>query len=276
MPMLDFPSNYVPDGEAEKLPPIALGILAGATDEQLSKAAEDYLAGRDFLYTLAVMCSPKSDVEASRVMNAQSLDELYHAIGFVEEFGLDGVVSGSLTREIADREDVRELMKKLIETDAVGHIASGYILRWIVSRWQTSDTRNQGSLARAARAVEEWGKSHKIVGTGKQHITRHVWAKYSSVSHLWAALHLMEEAEINASTSSGFVLFCSTAQWLLEQGAAIVPMGRRDGDAILSLDSAWSIPGSFVQRTQKGSIVHLWSAEPGAHDIREMRRGFSS
>ncbi len=274
MPILDFPSNYVPDGEAEKLPPVALGILAGASEEELSKAAADYLAGRDFIYTLSVMCSPESEIDAARVIYAQSLEELYQAMGIVRELGLNGDVDSALALEIADRDNVYVLLKKLSETGAVGHIASGYILRWIVSRWRESSMREMASLATAASIIEEWGKRHKVVGTSRQNVMRNVWREYSSVAHLWAALDLMMEAGREPFTPSGFVQFCSTAQWLLEQGAAIVPKGRRDGESVLSLDSAWSVPDSFVLRTQRGSIVHLWNLNLGAHDIRNMMGGF--
>src|SRR5437763_12924571 len=69
----------------------------------------------------------------------------------------------------------------------------------------------------------------------------------------------------------------STAQWLLETAAVLVPRGRRPGDTVLDRAGAWAIPSNYVLRTvlrQPGSAdVHLgiratWSDDPDAHDIR--------
>lgn len=275
MPILDFPSNYVLPGETKEFRPVSIAMHAGASDEFLSEVAEQYLVSRDFIYTFCIMCSPESKIETYRVMKAVSLDQIYQCIRLSCDLCIDESVDGAVALDIANRENVDSLIDKLFESNSVGPIASGYILRWIVSRWQTHETRADATLTKAASVIEEWGKRHSVVGAGRQNIMRNVWRKYSTVSHLWAAFHLMQEAEISASTPSGFVIFCSTAQWLLEQGAAIVPRGRQQGVTVLSLDSAWSIPDWIVQRTQRGSIEILWSDELGAHDIRETRAGFT-
>lgn len=273
MPQLDFPSNYAPDGKAEKLIPTALGELFGASADDLKETEEAYFVERDFIYTLSIMCSPESEIDAIRVINAKSLEELWKCICVLDDFGLDVQCSGALTREIAGREDASALFKILLETDKVAHLASGLILRWIVSRWQKEETRDQASLAKAAEVVEEWGRSHNITGTSRQNIIRNIWKKYSRVSHLLASFYLMKEACIDPCDHDGFLLFCSTAQWLLEQGSVIVPRGRRDGETILSVDQAWSVPPKFVRRNQEGSIMYLWNTNPEAHDIRNLYIG---
>src|ERR1700751_3112059 len=118
--------------------------------------------------------------------------------------------------------------------------------------------------------------SHK--GRCAQNLVRNMWPKYKAVSHLWAAFSIMNDAGIDITTTDGFVSFCSTAQWLLEQGAKIVPKGRRAGETILTLDEAWTVPASYVRRLippanrEDAGIVTIWNNELGVHDIGEAGR----
>src|SRR5438045_2844046 len=123
-------------------------------------------------------------------------------------------------------------------------MAAGYILRWIVSRWQNLNTRDQASLASAVDVVESWCKNNQIARGGRRDNIERLWRKYQSVSHLWAAYQLMYDCSMRYANKrlpsiDDLKCFYGTAYWLLEQAAQIVPKRRRPGDAILSRDEAW-------------------------------------
>lgn len=274
MPILDFPSLYIDDSGAARLPSVAFGLIGGDDDATLSDLAASDLVYRDFMYVFGVMLAPDDFDMQIRLHHALSAHEIFEAAKLVAEIGLPADVDLDVAISLGEREDHKDLLRKLIVNVRLHHVVSGFILRWIVSRWRNSSTRDEASLMKASSVIEEWATTHRIAGAKRQNIVRNIWPKYSCVSHLWAALDLAQEGEIDITTPSGFVTFCSTAQWLLEQGTAIVPKGRRREEAVLRLDSAWSIPDSFVHRTNRGSIVHWWNPNLGAHDIREMRGGF--
>src|SRR5215208_2305123 len=129
--------------------------------------------------------------------------------------------SGETALSIADREDWRPLIQNIIDRDWLGHVAAGYMLRWIVSRWKEPETRADASLGRAAGVVEEWCKQHRISGGGLQNLTRNIWPRYKSVSHLWAAFSIAQDAEIDIKTPTGLSLFFGTAEWLLSEASSI-------------------------------------------------------
>ena len=296
MPVLDLPSLHIDDEAAATLPIVVIAQLVGEEDpDNLSATAAHWLVTRDFLYTLSVMCAPdhsekEDDGMVGRLHDALNADEVYHVSDLLSEVDglpelLDIVIRSSAGGSrletllaVADRENPEEIIAHLLTKDWLAHIVVGYILRWIVSRWRDPNVRNEASLAQAASAIEEWSRSNGITGGGWQNITRNLWPKYKSVSHLWAAFYMMQDLEIDIRTPDGFQTFLSTAQWLLETASNIVPKGRRAGEAILSREHAWQVPASYVRRAvlratgEDLGIVAVWSNELDAHDIRRTGR----
>lgn len=285
MPVLNLPSLHIDNAAAATLPAVVIAQLFGEEDtDNLSAAAARWLVMRDFLYTLSVMCSPsyddgdaKDDGLIEQLHHALNADEMYHAADLLARFELKEKISISaeVALSFASRVDPKDIIEALLANDWLAHIAAGYILRWIVSRWRDPLVMNEASLTQAVGAMHQWCKKHGIKGGGEQNITRNMWPKYKSVSHLWAAFYMMKDARIDIATEDGFVSFCSTAQWLLEEGAKIVPKGRRAGETILTVEEAWTVPASYVRRAiyratgEDAGIVPIWSNELGAHDIRE-------
>lgn len=269
--MLDFPSAYIDDHAASQLPSVVLTHLCGESDEDVLKAvAEQDLVLRDFLYTLVVMCAPDEVDLAIAVNNLLVLDEIYEISKLLSDAGMTGDMDIETAVQMADRDDPMVVISSLIRNDWLGHVACGYMLRFMVSRWLNEDSRHLASIAQAANSVEEWCTVNGIYGGKKQNLTRVVWKKYGKVSHLWAAFHAMRDAELDPTTADGFLVFCGTAQWLLECGATIVPKGRRAGEAILRLDQAWTVPESHLHRGPDGTIsTRVWSEELDVHDIRK-------
>jgi hypothetical protein len=289
MPLLNLPSLHIDDAAAATLPAVVIAQLAGEENaDNLSAEAARWLVMRDFLYTLSVMCAPNDDGEnvendglVEQLHHALNADEMYHAVDLLNQ--VEGLREGiSISAEVAlsfvDRDDPKDIIDALLANDWLAHIAAGYILRWIVSRWRDPVAKSEASLTQAVGAIEQWCKNYGIKGGGEQNITRNMWPKYKSVSHLWAAFYVMKDADIDVATEEGFVSFCSTAQWLLEEGTKIVPKGRRAGETILTLDEAWTVPSSHVRRAiyrdtgADAGIVAVWKNELGAHDIREIGR----
>ena len=293
MPVLDLPSLHIDDEAAASLPAVVLAQLIGEEDhDNLGAIAANWLVTRDFLYTLSVMCAPDHQSEdddlVGRLHDALNATEIYDVSEVLSEIdSLSGTLDvdillkgtsnprlGAL-RAVANREEPTNIINMLLANDRLAHIAAGYILRWIVSRWRDPSTKNEASLTQAAAAVEQWCKTHRIKGGGAQNLVRNMWPRYKAVSRLWAAFYIMNDARIDITTTDGFVSFCSAAQWLLEQSAKIVPKGRRAGETILTLDEAWTVPASHVRRLihpatfEDAGIVTVWNNELGVHDIRE-------
>jgi hypothetical protein len=277
MPTLDFPSLHIDNEAAAALPSVAFGRLRGETDNRIANIAAKDLVYRDFTYALSVMCSPDDFDPVVRLNHALTAHELYEAAKILNANGLKADIDFDVALSFGCREDPKHLLNLMISNDRVAHFVSGYIIRWIVSRWLNSATRNQASLSKAASVIEEWAATHRVQGLKKQNIIRNIWAKYARVSHLWAALHLAQESGTDITTPFGFTAFCGTAQWLLEEGASIVPKGRRAGESVLAVDRAWVIPPAYVRRLPDGSIgTRYWNKAPEAHDIRNMAAGFGA
>jgi hypothetical protein len=296
MPVLNLPSLHIDNEAAATLPDLVIAQLVGEEDpDNLSAIAAHWLVTRDFLYTLSIMCvpDPAEDGNAAiieRLQDAVTADEVYRVSDLLSEVdGLTGSLDivikssggGSRTETllaVADREDPKEIIGRLLTNDWLAHIAVGYMLRWIVSRWRDPNVRHEASLAKAASVIEEWCRSNGITGGRVQNIIRNLWQKYKTVSHLWAAFYVMKDAEIDLHTPDGFQTFLSTTQWLLETASTIVPKGRRPGEPVLLREYAWQVPASYVRRAAQRAtgedlgIVAVWSNELDAHDIRRTDR----
>jgi hypothetical protein len=292
MPVLNLPSLHIDDEATATLPDVVIAQLVGEEDpDNLSAIAAHWLVTKDFLYTLSIMCvpDPAEDGNAGiieRLQDALTADEVYRVSDLMSEVdgltgSLDIVIKSSAGGSrmetlvaVADREAPKEIIGRLLTNDWLAHIAVGYVLRWIVSRWRDPNVSHEASLAKAASVIEEWCRSNGITGGGAQNITRNLWPKYKCVSHLWAAFYIIQDAEIDIRTTDGFQTFLSTAQWLLETASTIVPKGRRPGEAVLLREHAWQVPASYVRRTVRRAtgedlgIFAVWSNELDAHDIR--------
>ena len=216
LPILNLPSAHIDDTATSTLPSVAFAILGGVEDaEHLSALAAADLANRDFIYTLSVMCSPNDFDDVVRLNHAITSHELYHAMQCLSEIpGISGSASTETALAIADRGNWQEIIRQMLHNDWLAHIVSGYIVRWIVSRWQQPETRNAASLAKSVLIIEEWCRAHSIIGGGRQNIRRYLWPRYKSVSHLWAAFYIIQDCGIDINTADGFQIFLSTAQWL--------------------------------------------------------------
>ena len=210
MSILALPSvGIAAAAAADLLPAVAFAKLSGEDDpHRLADIAAHDLAARDLLFTFSVMCSPANPEDWLRLNNALTDDELYHAIRHAERLGIPSSVKGDVALGIADREELRSILDQMFAKDWLGHVASGYILRWIISRWQNPATKNDASLTRAASIIEEWCKQQCIAGGGSQNLVRYLWPKYKSVSHLWAAFYIAQDiGDQPGDADRGFVLF---------------------------------------------------------------------
>jgi hypothetical protein len=69
--------------------------------------------------------------------------------------GISGSVSTETALAVADRENWQDIITKLLHNDWLSHIVSGYIVRWIVSRWKQAETKNAASLTKAITVIRE-------------------------------------------------------------------------------------------------------------------------
>jgi len=145
------------------------------------------------------MCSPGDSRQLERL--TLSLDGLviYEATRRSLEIGVEAQLTAEVAMVMADREDPVGILEALLKKDWLGHIASGYILRYVISRWHMAETRHEASLANAAAVFEEWCTVNRITGGMRQNVTRALWKKYGCVSHLWAAYYLTKDAHIDLS-----------------------------------------------------------------------------
>lgn len=244
MPILDLPSAHCdPDAVA------ALG--------------REEIARGDLLYILGVMCAPHAPEKAIALCEGTAIDELITRIGTALGVGIDPDIPSSIAYKLPGHVSPKEKLWAELTTDSLAFVASGYILRWIVSRWDNESTRAEATLNCAAGKIVDWLKANKLFRGASRDTVQRYWRDYQSVSHFWAAWELVGLAGIDHATPDGFRLFLSTAHWLLHRGAEIVPVRRRAGEAILSRAVAWQMPGDFVP----SSVV--WTKDLDAHDIRK-------
>ena len=282
MPLLDLPSAHFVDNDTLlEIPEVAIAQLNGEEDDdKLSAIASNVLAKRDFLYTIAVMCAPADGDKISAAINAISSWQAEEIVRAFVDAGIPLSADADVALSFAGREDWKPVISQLLNSSWLAGLASGYVLRWVVSRWQQSETRSEASLTRAIGVIEEWCRTNRVGGGGTENIKKHLWPKYKSVSHLWAAWFILQDVDVDLMTPDGLSEFFSTAHCLLQKAAAIVPKRRRVGEAFLSIDEAWQIPPAFVRRislrTEDGEekdigSVGAWIDDPDAHDIRKNR-----
>lgn len=271
MPLLDLPSRHFTKKVLAQTPVIAIERAAGARGDRLSSLANDVLVAEDFLYVLAVMCSPSNAEESyTRVRKALATAEILEHVRGFKDAGGNVVVDADVA--LADREDWKKIISDMVAEEAIAHLATGYILRWVLSSWWIPGRQAEASLSCAFGVVDKWAKTKRIVGAGRENLKRHIWLEFRCVSHLWASYYVAQDLGIDISTADGFVRFLSSAQGLLEAGARLVPKGRKAGDTFLSADGAWRIPESHVRRAaQEKGIGHVqidWIGDPLSHDLR--------
>lgn len=264
MPVLDLPSAKMDTKAKHCMPPVAMAVLRGEDASVIEALALECAAERDFLYVLSVMCFPDDPDEVVRLkfaIDANEMDQNLRAVGNRP------IISYEKSLLIAHWENGRHLLGHVLDRDLLGHLAAGWILRWIVAQRLHGDPA-MASLRRGAEVFGKWCSNNRHHGGTAPYVRSQLWPKYRSVAHLWAALHMMQEVGWRPSTPPALLFFFNTAQWLLERGAEIVPKGGRTGEAVLNLATAWSPPADRVHRMPDGSIsMHIWDPDPGAHKI---------
>lgn len=252
MPILDLPSAHYDADTA------VIALDAGA------------LASRDLLYVLGVMCAPHSPEKAAALCKGTSLDALVAVLRKATELGVPMEVPGDVALDLHRHISPKDKLWAELTADSLAFVSSGYILRWIVSRWDNEGTRAEASLNCAAGKIADWLKVHKLFRGATRDTVQRYWRDYRSVSHLWGAWELVGLAGIDHAKPDGFRHFLSTAHWLLDRGASIVPARRRQGEAILAKDHAWQLSEGFAP-----SAV-VWARDLDAHDIRKcpLPKGF--
>jgi hypothetical protein len=209
MPVLDLPSLHFDDEAAARRPSVALAAFFGETD--LAGVAGEDLATRDHLYLLSVMCAPNDPDFAARVHHAVNAAEITGIVRELNRLGVEHSVGGDAALAAMERENLVDVLRE--QQRWVAHFAAGYMLRWVLSRWQRPQTRDDASLNKAAAVFEEWCKQHRVTGGGSENVLRNLWPAYRSVAHLWAAWHMVQEAtqhwssamaDLGATFSSAF------------------------------------------------------------------------
>src|SRR5262249_3279436 len=151
---------------ASELPAVQIALLCGEDDsDRLSEIAAEWLAQRDLLYLLSAMCAPGDPYRFGDLGHALTANELYEAARLLSEAGVSEAVHADLTIiaagrrlsnletmvEIADRDDCMAIIAHMLGHDWLGHMAAGYMLRWVVSRHRAK--LPDASLGRAASAI---------------------------------------------------------------------------------------------------------------------------
>lgn len=273
MPILDLPSAHFDSASLLQIPEVVLARIAGEEDPaKLSAIANDVLLQRDIFHTLSIMCSPDQD-HVLTINHALAADEAFRLSGELDEASVEHVVDGEVARSFAGERDWKRLLDESMQTNSVAFAASGYILRWVISRWQKPETRAEASLTKAISVIEAWAQANRIGGAGRQNLKQHIWPKFQPVAHLWAAFYIFEDLGFSLSTPYGFQHFLSTAHSLLLTASTIVPKGRRAGEAFLSVDAAWQIPETHLERVKCGEedlgVISSWIGNDDSHDIRK-------
>lgn len=185
MPMLDLRSAHIdPAKSLDTGLSVGIAKLKGVTDKVvLSSIADHDVLVRDYLYTWSVMCAPDDGAATfARLDAAMSAADLQAVLRSDRNIAAKGMVSGEVALAIKDMEDWRALLEDIINKSKLAHVASGFILRWAVSRWERSETKAEASLERAMSVVEEWYRTNRFSGGGRQNLKQHVWPRFRCVA----------------------------------------------------------------------------------------------
>jgi hypothetical protein len=263
MPVLDLPILHIALKDAAELPAVAEARLQdGQIDgRKLFDIAGNDIVRKSVIYMLSVMCAPDGDRNThARISYAADLASLSRTIDLAGEGGLRGDNDAQSLSMIQHREPITDAIKGVVGSKHLGHLVSGYILRWVILQRMDSNTKAQGSVAKAAKDFEtKHGKG--LPGSKAQNITRYIWPKYRNVSHLWAAFFSIGGAGVDILSPTGFLTFCGMAQWYLEEGCRSVRHGKSNAEAVLLADEVWTIPEELISRTADGTVeIYLPSA----------------
>lgn len=274
MPILDLPSAHFDAASLLEIPEVVLARIRGEEDlAKLSAIGNEVLLHRDIMHTLAIMCSPDQD-HVLAINHALAADQALGIVKELREASAEHMVASDVAVSFAEERDWKRLFDDSMRANGTACMASGYILRWVISRWQRPETRAEASLTKAISVVEKWAHANRITGAGRQNLLQHVWPKFKAVSHLWAAFFIFKDLGMSPTTSEGFLHFLSTAHSLLLTASTIVPKGRRAGEAFLPLDAAWQIPESYLVRARAGEVdlgvIGHWVHNADSHDIRKI------
>lgn len=273
MPILDLPSAHFDSASVLEIPEVVLARIAGEEDlTKLSAIANDVLLNRDIFQTLTVMCTPDQD-RVLAINHALAADQALGIVKELREASVEHMVSSDVYVSLAEERDWKRLLDDSMRANGAACMASGYILRWVISRWQRPETRAEASLGSAITKIEEWAQANRVPGVGRQNLKQHIWPKFRAVSHLWAAFYIFEDLGFSFTTPCGFQHFLSTAHSLLRTASTIVPKGRRAGEVFLPMDAAWQIPETHLERLKVGDedlgVIGSWIGDPDSHDIRK-------
>ncbi len=272
MPILDLPSAHFDSASLLEIPEVVEAMIAGEEDlGKLSAIANDVLLQRDIFHTFTVMCSPDPD-RVLAINHALAADQALGIVKGLREASVEHVVSSDVSVSFAEERDWKRLFDDSMRANGTAYVASGYILRWAISRWERPETRAEASLTKAISVIEEWARTNRVPGVGRQNLKQHIWPKFRAVSHLWAAYYIFQDRQMSFVTPDGFQYFLSTAHNLLLAASTIVPKGRRAGEAFLPMDAAWQIPESHLVRAMAGEVDLGVIGEPvGDADSNDIR-----
>jgi hypothetical protein len=213
----------------------------------------------DLTYILGIMCRPNEPEMAMKLARGEVLDGRAWTMKLMHRASIPFQVDGATHVELMDHESPRVSLYEDLARAQIQGAAAGFILRWIVSRWQ-ADLPKEATIAKASNVMRDWLQSSPHRRPATSSAVENWWRRYRSVAHLWAAWHLVDEASLDASAPDGFGAFAATSHWLLLVGSQIIP--QRGSEPLLSVDTSWRLPDEV-------SGPHMiWSDSLDAHDIR--------
>ena len=201
------------------------------------------------LYLQGVMCFPESietAIDFVRSSYAEGLAQVIESGEIEEDFSL-GV---ELVRLLLNRSRHSELSADAASRSAKspqksgqdfsihgGTIAAHMLLIPLAVFHHTGCRIGRNG---ALRVLVRWLSSdNQLIGAQKRNLQQ-VWDKYESVSHFWAAFHLLDGFPQNDVEMVGFV---SLAEALRQEGEAYLP--KRSKDSLLDVKRMWTAPRDF-------------------------------
>ena len=219
----------------------------------------------DIAYIVGVMCRPKNDRVARKLVKHHRLDAMIRDLRQRRKADrpLPQIDTDTML-DAVDHVSAKENFFSALSPDRLPGFSSGLILRWVLSRAEDVETRDLATVNKAADEVQKWLRHHRLSGATRNDTVKKWWRRHRSVSHLWAAWQMIGERSINIESRGGFRSLLEIARDLRERGTKILPHRASPGENLLSKDT-WQIPAGLPV----GPFV-FWSDYLDAHDLTKM------
>jgi hypothetical protein len=227
-----------------------------------------------WLNTFGIMCMPADEQQAerARLMEALGAEGFMHHVKEMETKSILTDISIDLrsTARLHAAGNERTLLRDSIEVGHRGTIA-GFMFGYIWCASTRPEMQREASLAKARRMVEQAAKRGRLRGIkhlGDSMVRQNLWPHFRSVSHMWAALQVIDDwrlADRLSEDQSVLDQFFLIAEFFRIWGETYCPGGR---PSILDPGCTWRLDEAAAERLKRIGTFSLGCRDCEQWDLR--------